>query len=150
MFHFCETPFGILKIGHEEGSVISAALVDRADGPHTPSPVSELAAAQFLEYCSGTRRSFDFPMALRGTLFQLSVWEALPQIPYGETRTYGQIAAAIGKPGAARAVGMACRRNPIWIAIPCHRVVGSNRTLTGYAGGLELKKQLLQLEQRNQ
>lgn len=82
-----------------------------------------------------------------GTPFQLAVWNQLLQIPYGETRTYGQIAAAIGKPGAARAVGMACNRNPLWIAIPCHRVVGSNHALTGYAGGLDMKQALLTLEQ---
>jgi methylated-DNA-[protein]-cysteine S-methyltransferase len=82
----------------------------------------------------------------KGTEFQQKVWAALCEIPYGETRTYGEIAAAIGSPKAARAVGMACNRNPVWITIPCHRVVGSNGSLTGYAGGLEMKKFLLELE----
>jgi len=95
------------------------------------------------------RKTFDVPIALNGTPFQLSVWNALLQIPYGETRTYGEIAAMIGNPKASRAVGMACNRNPIWILVPCHRVVGKNGALTGFEGGLDVKKALLDLEQRN-
>ena len=86
---------------------------------------------------------------MMGTEFQKSVWAALVRIPYGQTRTYGQIAADIGRPKAARAVGMACNQNPVWIAIPCHRVLGRNGALTGYAGGLDLKQKLLELEHRN-
>ena len=110
------------------------------------SPLSEAAAMQIREYSQGQRREFDLPLAPEGTAFQLAVWEALRQIPYGETRSYGDIAAIIGKPKAVRAVGMACNRNPLPILIPCHRVVGKNGNLTGYAGGLELKQQLLDLE----
>ena len=84
-----------------------------------------------------------------GTAFQQKVWKALLEIPYGETRTYGEIAAAIGSPKACRAVGMANRRNPIWIVVPCHRVVGAGGSLTGYAGGLAMKEALLQLERKN-
>ena len=81
-----------------------------------------------------------------GTPFQKRVWDALRQIPWGQTRSYGQIAAAIGKPGAARAVGQACNKNPIWIAIACHRVLGADHSLTGYAGGTDIKRLLLELE----
>ncbi len=81
-----------------------------------------------------------------GTDFQRKVWAALCEIPYGQTRTYGQVACAVGSPKAARAVGMACNKNPVWITIPCHRVVGANGSLTGYAGGLEMKRQLLNFE----
>ena len=84
---------------------------------------------------------------VQGTDFQKSVWHALQQIPYAQVRTYGQIAQALGRPGAARAVGQACNRNPLWIVIPCHRVIGDNHTLTGYAGGLDKKRALLTLEQ---
>ena len=139
------SPFGMLRIGHEDGSVVSISHADNCQD-HVPSPVSDLAHAQLQEYFSGKRRRFDFPICPVGTPFQLSVWEALRDIPYGEIRTYGQIASVIGKPGAARAVGMACNRNPLWIVIPCHRVVGSNHALTGYAGGLDMKRSLLALE----
>ena len=140
------SPFGMLQIGCEDETVVSISS-SVSCGTHDPSPVSERANAQLQEYFLGKRSSFDFPMKPAGTPFQLAVWNQLLQIPYGETRTYGQIAAAIGKPGAARAVGMACNRNPLWIAIPCHRVVGSNHALTGYAGGLDMKQALLTLEQ---
>ena len=83
---------------------------------------------------------------LEGTSFQLAVWKAMLEIPYGETRTYGQLATAIGRPAASRAVGQAANRNPCWIVIPCHRIVGSNHSLTGYAGGLSMKGALLELE----
>ena len=105
--------------------------------------------AQLNEYFSGTRREFDLPLAPHGTVFQMLVWEALRAIPYGETRTYGEIARMIGRPKAARAVGMACHNNPIAVIIPCHRVVGSAGSLTGYAGGLPVKERLLALEKAN-
>ena len=135
-----------LKIGWESDAVTSIKLVSQPDCAHLPSSVSDFAARQLAEYLAGGRTVFDFPIKLRGTPFQLSVWMELCHIPYGETRTYGQIAAAIGNPKATRAVGMACRKNPVWIAVPCHRVIGSNRKLTGYAGGLERKRFLLNLE----
>lgn len=116
-----------------------------AQGP--VSPVLAQAAAQLAEYFAGQRQSFTIPLAPRGTPFQQEVWRALCAIPYGQTRSYGQLAAALGRPSAARAVGGACRRNPIWLMIPCHRVVGASGSLTGYAGGLERKKALLALEQ---
>jgi len=106
----------------------------------------ERAARELKEYFAGTRRDFTLPLAPAGTPFQLQVWRALRAIPYGETRTYGQIAAAVGRPKASRAVGGANNRNPLPIVIPCHRVIGSNGQLTGYAGGLETKRLLLRLE----
>lgn len=101
---------------------------------------------QLNEYFSGQRQTFDLPLSPRGTPFQHSVWRQLSQIPWGETRSYGDIARAIGRPGAARAVGMANQTNPIPIIIPCHRVIGANGSLTGYAGGLHVKALLLALE----
>jgi len=105
------------------------------------SYVSELE-----EYFAGRRRQFSFPLDLRGTDFQLGCWRALLAIPYGETRTYADIARAIGKPYAFRAVGMANNRNPVAIVVPCHRVIASDGTLCGYGGGLEVKRRLLELE----
>jgi O-6-methylguanine DNA methyltransferase len=98
------------------------------------------------EYFAGKRREFTFPLDLRGTDFQLDCWRALLAIPYGETRTYADIARAIGKPNAFRAVGMANNRNPVAIVVPCHRVIASDGTLCGYGGGLDVKRKLLELE----
>lgn len=107
------------------------------------------AALQLNEYLEGKRNSFDLPLNPNGTEFQKKVWAALCDIPYGETRSYKQIAEYIGNPKACRAVGMANNKNPIMIFIPCHRVVGSDGSLTGYAGGLDMKEKLLSLEKGN-
>lgn len=101
---------------------------------------------QLEEYFAGTRRSFHLPIAPAGTEFQQKVWEALCAVPYGETCSYGQIAGNIGCPNGARAVGLACHANPLLIVIPCHRIVGRHGALTGFAGGLEMKQKLLELE----
>lgn len=98
------------------------------------------------EYFHGARKSFDVPYLLRGTAFQKNVWQALCRIPYGQTRSYRDIAESVGTPKACRAVGMANHRNPLMLLIPCHRVIGADGSLTGYAGGIELKQFLLQLE----
>ena len=98
------------------------------------------------QYFSGKRRKFDFPLDLRGTDFQLTCWRALLAIPYGETRSYVDIARAVGKPNAFRAVGMANNRNPIAIVVPCHRVIASDGGLCGYGGGLDVKRKLLEME----
>lgn len=103
---------------------------------------------QLLEYFAGRRTQFDLPVCPAGTPFQEKIWALLRAIPYGETRSYGNIAAAAGAPGAARAVGGACHRNPIPILIPCHRVIGTGGSLTGFAGGLVLKQQLLAMERK--
>ncbi len=100
------------------------------------------------EYFSGERKEFSIALDLKGTPFQMAVWDELQRIPYGETRSYGEVAAKIGKSKAARAVGMACNRNPIAIVVPCHRVVGAKGDLTGYAFGLKIKARLLELERR--
>jgi len=105
------------------------------------------AMAQLEEYFDGSRRRFEVPLALHGTEFQRATWEALLSIPYGETRTYGEIAKSIGRPTAVRAVGAANGQNPIPIIVPCHRVIGANGTLTGFGGGLPTKQYLLELEQ---
>lgn len=143
---YYETSFGLWKIGYEEACIIFVKRINAPNTDNTPSPISDHAAQQLLEYLEGRRTSFSVPVRPTGTPFQLTVWNALMQIPYGETRTYAQIAAAIGNPKACRAVGQAANRNPIWILIPCHRVVGSNHSLTGYAGGLNLKQELIDLE----
>jgi methylated-DNA-[protein]-cysteine S-methyltransferase len=106
----------------------------------------EAAARQIAEYALGKRRNFDIPLAYSGTDFQMKVWEALLSIPYGETRTYGDIARAAGNGSACRAAGGAVHNNPISIIIPCHRVIGANGGLTGFGGGLPLKKKLLEIE----
>lgn len=150
-----ETPVGPMGIAATETAVTRIFFGSgRSSGktgrePNTPANASPLllqAAGELAEYFAGARREFTFPLAPAGTPFQLSVWKALRTIPYGETRTYGQIAAQIGRPTACRAVGMANNRNPIAIVVPCHRVVGSTGALVGYAGGLGLKTHLLYLE----
>lgn len=110
------------------------------------SRVLDATAEQLGEYFAGVRRSFSLPLAPVGSEFQHRVWAALREIPYGELRTYGQLAASLGDPSMAQAVGAANGRNPISIVVPCHRVVGSDGSLTGYAGGLERKQFLLELE----
>jgi methylated-DNA-[protein]-cysteine S-methyltransferase len=101
------------------------------------------ARAELLEYCAGARRTFDVPLVFRGSAWQNTVWRALTRIPYGETRTYGQLAALIGHPAAARAVGRANATNRLPLVVPCHRVLGANGALTGFGGGLHLKVRLL-------
>lgn len=113
------------------------------------SVATDSAARQLEEYFAGKRKNFELPLKAAGTPFQQKVWEALAYIPYGQTRSYGQVAQMIASPGAARAVGMANNKNPLLIVVPCHRVVGAGGALVGYAAGLQTKKQLLELEQRN-
>ena len=140
------SPVGDIQLEYEDGVV--TALKNATAGVKAV-PLSELAKLVFQqldEYFAGTRTVFAFPYRLQGTPFQEKVWEALRHIPYGETRSYKDIAEAIGHPKAFRAVGMASHANPIFIAIPCHRVIGIHGSLVGYGGGLEMKKALLELE----
>ncbi|NBD35189.1 MAG: methylated-DNA--[protein]-cysteine S-methyltransferase [Chloroflexi bacterium] len=109
-------------------------------------PLLREAQAQLTGYFEGRRAAFDLPLDLRGADFQRAVWEALLTIPYGETCSYGDVAAAIGRPRAARPVGQAVGANPVGVIVPCHRVIGSDGRLTGYGGGLDLKRALLRLE----
>ena len=146
---FYETPVGKLCIGEEDGIIV------RTTWSKIPTEYileeTELilqCKMQLDEYFRGERKTFDLPLAPKGTDFQKKVWNALKEIPYGETRTYGEIAAAVGNLKAARAVGMANNKNPIGIIIPCHRVVGANGKLVGYAGGMDKKEWLLQLERK--
>ena len=123
-------------------------LPDSAAWPHRPGhPVLRQAVTQLAEYFSGARTAFDLPLDLQGgTAFQQSVWRALLSIPRGDTTSYARLGHRIGQPGAARAVGAAVGRNPLSIVVPCHRVLGTDGSLTGYAGGLERKTALLRLE----
>lgn len=138
---------GWLKLVGDENAVTAINFVKaKSITKAPPTAVLKKAARELEEYFAGKRRSFTFKMSPSGTDFQKKVWKALEQIPYGETRTYGEIARAIGKPKAARAVGMANNRNPLSIVVPCHRVIGSTGDLVGYGGGLSLKTKLLKLE----
>jgi methylated-DNA-[protein]-cysteine S-methyltransferase len=121
--------------------------MDEAFGAPDPTPFTEVIR-QLKEYFAAQRTDFDVPVTLAGTSFQRTVWAALREIPYGETMSYGRLAERIGRPGAARAIGLANGRNPIGIIVPCHRVVGATGSLTGYGGGLERKQYLLDFEYR--
>lgn len=113
---------------------------------NSPDRLTDIAAAQLSEYFARKRESFDVPLCPAGTAFQRLVWEKLCAVPYGETRSYKQIAESVGNPKSCRAVGMANNRNPIMVIIPCHRIIGTNGSLTGYAAGLPVKQRLLDLE----
>lgn len=162
--YFMDSPIGRLRLVESDGFIKE---ISRADVPAArldsegkiiktaetfESAVTEKTEAlaeteqQLREYFAGIRKSFDVLLKPDGTAFFQSVWKALLDIPYGETRTYGDIAKAVGKQKAARAVGMANHYNPIMIIIPCHRVIGANGQLVGYAGGLDVKRRLLDLE----
>lgn len=143
-----DSPVGILALQAEDGAITKLYLPGGAlpGGGEEESALLRQGREQVLEYLSGKRRTFDLPLAPAGTPFQRSVWRALLAIPYGETRSYRDIALALDNPRAVRAVGQANHHNPIPILIPCHRVVGADGTLTGYAGGLALKEKLLRLE----
>lgn len=138
---------GYIRIDSDDTHVVAIRRVDEKGVDHQPSVLSDQAYQQLKEYFDGERTVFDFPFLQEGTAFQQRVWDALCRIPYGETRTYGEIAAAIGNPKAARAVGMANNKNRLMIVVPCHRVIGANGRLVGYAGGLDMKTYLLELEQ---
>lgn len=161
-----ESPVGPLEIG-EDGEGICRISFGKADSlsikgnaavqnseeaskeqlpRKEQTPLLQEAIRQLKEYFAGQRKSFDLPLSFYGTEFQKKVWQALLDIPYGETRSYGQIAAAVGNPKACRAVGMANHRNEIIIVVPCHRVIGADGSLTGYGGGLDVKRKLLELE----
>ncbi len=143
-----DTPLGWMGLAEEDGAIIRLYLPNAPTPRIMPHETPLLAEGrrQLMEYLAGARSAFDLPLRLQGTDFQRQVWEALRSIPYGETRSYGQLAVALGRPRACRAVGMANHNNPIPILVPCHRVVGANGSLTGYAGGLDLKQRLLELE----
>jgi methylated-DNA-[protein]-cysteine S-methyltransferase len=145
-----DSPVGpLLIVASEQGLVRLEFDRDPAKVPADGTSSDEKTASyvlQIQEYFRGERQHFDFPLDLRGTEFQKRCWQALLQIPYGETRSYADIARVVGNPRGFRAVGMANNRNPIAIVVPCHRVLASDGTLCGYGGGLDVKERLLQLE----
>ena len=147
---FCvmESPVGPLRIDEEGAFIIG---VNRADTPlkAPDTPLLQECVRQLRAYFDGSLTGFDLPLNPQGTPFRRKVWAALQEIPYGETRSYGQLAKALGCPGAARAVGGANHHNPISIIIPCHRVIGADGSLTGYGGGLAMKDWLLRHERRH-
>lgn len=145
--HYYNSPAGVLKIEMKGGSVVGISIAEKAED--TAGSLPATVSAELDEYFSGARRAFSFPVTMQGTEFQKKVWKELQLIPYGSTATYGQIAARTGNPRASRAVGMACNRNPLLIAVPCHRVVGANGKLIGFAAGLDVKLKLLQLEKKS-
>jgi methylated-DNA-[protein]-cysteine S-methyltransferase len=151
-----EAPFGVITV---VGSDLGIRYVMFDNDAH-PKPLERLrisetaihdsvnnAITQLDEYFAGSRRNFDLPLDLHGTEFQVAAWNALAEIPYGHTASYGQQAASIGRPRAVRAIGGANGRNPVAIVLPCHRIVGADGSLTGFGGGIEVKKWLLDHEQ---
>ena len=156
-YHDLDTPIGTLRLVGGEDAVDRIDLPNRAAEPPNPSWVASngalptaLAQAkrQLEEYFAGERREFDLPLAAGGTDFQRRVWAELGRIPFGETISYGELAARVGKPTASRAVGAANGRNPLPVVVPCHRVIGTSGRLVGYGGGLPTKQALLDLERR--
>jgi methylated-DNA-[protein]-cysteine S-methyltransferase len=145
-----KSPIGWIEIRESENTI--SYLVFHDEEPefnNQQTPLLIKAIHQLQEYFQGKRKKFDLPLMLKGTYFRMKVWNELVNIPYGYTRTYGEIAANIGNPGASRAVGQANHHNPISIIVPCHRVIGSDGSLTGYGGELWRKEWLLQFEKKN-
>lgn len=144
------TPIGALRLSSDGSGLKAIDLAPKVGtvslDDNTEDDILALTEAQLQEYFVGQRKTFDLPLAAEGTEFQLTVWRALQTIPWGSVCSYADIARAINKPTAVRAVGAANGRNPIPIVVPCHRVIGSDGSLTGFAGGLDMKRQLLQLE----
>jgi methylated-DNA-[protein]-cysteine S-methyltransferase len=150
-FRSVDSPVGRLTLAGKGGRLMHLRMVDQTyepshDGWERDDGAFPDAVEQLEAYFAGDRTDFDLDLYLVGTAFQRRVWEALLTIPYGETRSYGEIARQIRSPGAFRAVGLANGHNPIGIIVPCHRVIGSNGSLTGYGGGLDRKRALLALE----
>lgn len=147
-----KTPCGIITLIEQNNQITHCCFGSNLKLPQNTetkeTPLLKKAAQQLSEYFSGQRQQFDLPLAPLGTPFQQAAWQALQSIPYGQTATYKDMAIKIGTPKASRAIGMANNKNPIGIIIPCHRVIGANGKLVGYAGGLDKKQLLLDLEQK--
>ena len=141
-----ETPVGPLTIVAGDSGLAAVLFGDEPGASEDSHPVIAATARQVRQYFAGERRAFDLPLDLSGTQFQRRAWLALAAVPYGTTRSYGEQARLLGAPGCARAVGAANGRNPLPIILPCHRLVGADGSLTGYGGGLEIKRALLDLE----
>lgn len=153
-YRIIDSPIGPLTLAGHGRTLSHLLMLDHAHAPDSSGwRRDDTAFAAVVEqldaYFAGERTTFDLALELAGTDFQRRVWAALLTIPYGETRSYGQLASQIGTPSASRAVGLANGRNPVSIIVPCHRVIGSNGKLTGYGGGLDRKRALLDLEQQH-
>ncbi len=150
-YKYQDSPIGVLVIEEKQGKISGLSMQARwqeTGGRYRKTPLLARACCQLQEYFQGKRYSFDLPLYLEGTDFQKKIWAALQTIPYGETRSYGELAEQIGNPRAARAVGGANHHNPVMIVVPCHRVIGADGSLTGFGGGLPAKRYLLGLEKR--
>ena len=145
-YDYLETTLGLMEIVCEDEFLIGLKLVLEKNHRVNENKTSREVKSQILEYLNGSRKTFNIPFKLNGTDFQKKVYEETLKIPYGSTKTYGEIASSIGNPKSMRAVGMALGKNPIWIIMPCHRVIGKNNKLTGFAGGIDKKLSLLKLE----
>ncbi len=145
-YAYYDSPIGLIEIGGTPDGITSLFFVEERRPEVATNDVCEEAVRQISGYFAGTRQEFDLPIAFSGTEFQRQVWQELQRIPFGQTASYGDLARAIGKPSAVRAVGAANGDNPISIIVPCHRVIGSDGGLTGYGGGLERKEWLLKHE----
>ncbi|WP_019675781.1 methylated-DNA--[protein]-cysteine S-methyltransferase [Arsukibacterium perlucidum] len=143
-----DSPLGPVQICADEHGICKINLGIATPAPDLPSKLTERAASQLKQYFAGSLTQFSLPLAATGTAFQQQVWQALSQLSFGQTCSYADIAREIANPKAVRAVGAANSKNPIAIVVPCHRVIGSNGTLTGYAGGLDNKAWLLSHEQK--
>lgn len=145
-YDYLETTLGLMEIICEDESLIGLKLVSEKIHRECENKTSKKVKSQIKEYLNGSRKTFNIPIKLTGTDFQKKVYEETLKIPYGSTKTYGGIASSIGNPKSMRSVGMALNKNPIWIIIPCHRVIGKDKKLTGFAGGIDKKLSLLKLE----
>lgn len=142
------SPIGELYITNDEKSLLSVSFETGNFSLNIKNKITDNTIKQLNEYFQGKRKTFDLPLNPKGTEFQKKVWQELKKIPYGATKSYKNIAIAIGNPNSSRAVGNANNKNPIPIIIPCHRVIGTNKRLIGYAGGLDKKQKLLDIENR--
>lgn len=146
-YGFMTTPLGDLQVVADDSTLLEVAFVDAQDvRADKPNAIVSMALNQLAEYFAHQRKVFDLPLGAVGTEFRQLVWQQLCEVPYGQTASYSDIASAIGRDKAVRAVGAANGANPIAIVVPCHRVIGKNGTLTGYAGGLDRKQWLLNFE----
>lgn len=145
-YGYFESVIGLVEVCANSAGIKSIYFVDEKKSNTTDSELTQKTVEQLAQYFAGERIEFDLPLEASGTAFQKKVWQALTQIPHGQTCSYGDIANKLGNPKAVRAVGAANGKNPISIVVPCHRVIGANGTLTGYAGGLKRKSFLLTLE----
>lgn len=143
-----DSPIGPLHITSNEAGITELHMGSKPPAPGATKghPLLERARKQLAEYFAGKRTAFDLPLAANGTDFQRNVWQRLCEIPFGRTSSYGEVAARVGNPKASRAVGAANGRNPIAVIVPCHRVIGADGSLTGFGGGLERKRWLLEHE----